>query len=200
MGSKNTFLTTSVAILIGAAVISIAILISGGIIKIGPKNAATNAPTPSPTDGLNQPVQAPQGPLTVSPINPNIKTFFQKKDAQVCKEDGRPIIYLFSTTWCPHCQWIDETFDKVVKEYVNAGKIKAFHWQVDTGDNSLTEIKETKVSDKDLAIYSEFNPQGSIPTFVFGCKYFRTGNGYEQQKDLAAEEAEFREAIGDLLK
>ena len=196
MNRLNSFLTTPVAVIIGAVVISIAILISGGIIKIGPKNVATtNAPTPSP-----QAQQALQGPLTVSPTNPNIKTFFQKKDAQVCKEDGRPIIYLFSTTWCPHCQWIDETFDKVAKEYVNTGKIKAFHWQIDTGDNTLTEIKETKVPDKDLAIYSEFNPQGSIPTFVFGCKYFRTGNGYEQQKDLAAEEAEFREVIGDLLK
>ena len=51
-----------------------------------------------------------------------------------------------------------------------------------------------------MAIFKEFNPQGSIPTFVFGCKYYRVGNGYEQQDDKAAEEAEFRAVFDELVK
>lgn len=199
MEQKQNFLSSPVAILIGAVIISAAILVSNGVlpIKIGTTKQDVKGVVATPSI---QPTQAvPQGPLTVTPTNPKIKTFLQKKDAQILKENGKPVIYLFSTTWCPHCQWISETFDKVVKEYVDSGKIKAYHWEIDINDNTLTAEKETKVPDKDLAIYQEFNPQGSIPTFVFGGKYFRTGNGYEAQKDLVSEEAEFKVVIDDLL-
>lgn len=198
MEQKQNFLSSPVAILIGAVIISGAILISSGVIpiKIGSKQDVKGV-VATPTQIPSQ--EVPQGPLTVAVTNPKIKTFLQKKDAQVLKEDGKPVIYLFSTTWCPHCQWIKETFDKVVKEYVASGKIKAYHWEIDINDNILTAEKETQVPNKDLNLYKEFNPQGSIPTFVFGGKYFRTGNGYEQQKDLASEETEFRAVIDDLL-
>ena len=53
----------------------------------------------------------------------------------VCLEDGKPIIRLFSTRTCPHCVWVKNTFDKVAREYVLSGKIVAYHWEVDTGDN-----------------------------------------------------------------
>lgn len=199
MEQKQNFLSSPVAILIGAVIISGAILVSNGVIPVklsskqDVKGVVAQTPSVQPTQEVSQ------GPLTVTPTNPKIKTFLQKKDAQILKEDGKPVIYLFSTTWCPHCQWISATFDKVVKEYAASGKIKAYHWEVDINDNILTAEKETQVPNKDLSIYKEFNPQGSIPTFVFGGKYFRTGNGYEAQKDLASEEAEFRAVIDDLL-
>jgi len=50
------------------------------------------------------------------------------------------------------------------------------------------------------AIYNKFNPKGSVPTFVFGCKYFRVGNAYEAQDNLEAEETEFRSVIDKLLE
>lgn len=193
-------LTSPVAILIGSVIISLAILIVGGTISLpfAVKSAKTGTvPTPQavvPTQAITP------GPITVAPKVTGIKTFLEKKDAVVLKEDGKPVVYLFSTTWCPHCQWIGPTFDKVVKEYVNAGKIKAYRFEVDTGDNALTVEKETKVPQNHLDIYREFNPQGSIPTFVFGAKYFRSGNGYEQKNDLVSEEAEFKAVIDDLLK
>lgn len=197
-------ITSPVAILIGSVIIALAILIAGGTISL-PVKIVNNTqpgtmkltPTGSPST-VAQP--EPAGPATVAVKAPGIKTFSEKKDAVVLKENGKPVIYLFSTTWCPHCQWIAKTFDKMVSEYVNAGKIVAYHWQVDTGDNTLTLGTETKVPQNYLDIYNEFNPRGSIPTFVFGTKYFRTGNGYEQQQDLASEEAEFRAVIEDLLK
>ena len=47
--------------------------------------------------------------------------------------------------------------------------------------------------------FKKYNPKGSIPTFVFGCKYVRVGNGYERDDDLASEAAEFRAVIEDLI-
>lgn len=149
------------------------------------------------TQGQNNQAQ----PVALDQANvPGVATFSEKKGAEICKENGKPVVYLFSTTWCPHCQWIGKTFDEVVKKYVDQGKIVAYHWDVDVNDNTLTSEKETVVPAKDLAIYKEFNPGGSIPTFVFGCKYSRIGNGYEQQQDLKSEISEFEALINDMIK
>lgn len=131
---------------------------------------------------------------------PGVNTFSEKTDASICSEDGKPVVYLFSTTWCPHCEWISDTFDATVKKYIDEDKIVAYHWELDINDNTLTDNAETQVPNDHLAVYQEFNPQGSIPTFVFGCKYFRIGNGYERQNDLDAEQAEFEALIEDLIE
>lgn len=141
--------------------------------------------------------------IVPDPTNPNIEAFgsFQLyPDNEVCIEDGKPIIRLFSTTWCPHCKWIKETYEEVVKEYQQAGKIIAYHWEIDENNNTLTNEDEKEFPAKERAIYEKFNPKGSIPTFIFGCKYGRIGNGYESQDDLDAEEAEFRTIIQELIK
>lgn len=146
------------------------------------------------------------GPSAVLAQVAGVQTFFEKKNAQICREDGKPVVYLFSTEWCPHCQWIKNTFDETVQKYINEGKVKAYHWELadanrqPLNDNILTAEKESQVPADALAVYQEFNPQGSIPTFVFGCKYYRVGNGYEAQNDLAAEKAEFEALIKDLIK
>ena len=158
----------------------------------GAKNTSQATPTVTFT-----PTATPT-PQTNVTTPSSIKTF-QTVNGSVCKEDGKPIIRLFSTTWCPHCKWIKSTYDSVVSEYVNSGKIVAYHWEVDTGDNTLTSATETSVPESELQVYQTFNPKGSIPTFVFGCKYYRVGNGYEQEGNLTAEEAEFRAVIETLL-
>jgi thiol-disulfide isomerase/thioredoxin len=129
----------------------------------------------------------------------NISTF-SLMEGPVETVDGKPVIRLFSTTWCPHCVWIKSTYDRVVNEYVSQGKIVAYHWELDTGDNTLTNETETEVPASEKAVYQKFNPQGSIPTFVFGGKYYRIGNGYEREQDLGKEEAEFRAVIEELIK
>lgn len=129
-----------------------------------------------------------------------VSTFSELPDAEVCTEDGLPVVFLFSTTWCPHCQWSGPGFDEVVQKYVDAGKIKAYHWEIDTGDNTLTSAVEKSVPDEHMSVYETFNPKGSIPTFVFGCKYHRIGNGHEQSNDLEAEKAEFEAVIQELIK
>ena len=125
---------------------------------------------------------------------------FNIGQGEIQYENGKPVIRLFSTTWCPHCTWIKDTFDNIIKEYVQTGQIVAYHWDLDTGDNTLTDEIETNVPQSELAVFQTFNPRGSIPTFVFGNKYWRIGNGYEGQNDLIAEEAEFRRIIEKLVQ
>jgi thiol-disulfide isomerase/thioredoxin len=124
---------------------------------------------------------------------------FTMADGPVCTQDGKPVVRLFSTTWCPHCKWVNDGFNSVMKEYADAGKIIAYHWELDTKDDVLTPFIETSIPDSELSVYNEFNPGGSIPTFVFGCKYYRIGTGYESQNDIEKEKAEFRGVIEELL-
>ena len=125
---------------------------------------------------------------------------FRWTDNAVCAENGKPVIRLYSTTWCPHCVWIKETFDAVANEYASQGKIVAYHWELDTGDNTLTEDVEPEVPDSETEIFTTFNPRSSIPTFVFGCKYYRIGNGYEAEGDLEKEADDFRAVIEKLVE
>jgi len=179
-----------VVIVIGIIILTVAFLLRGK------GNDGTQALNASNT----QPQLTSQGPTTAKVTAKGISTFSMKKDAKICKENGNPVVYLFSTTWCPHCEWIKATFDSTMAKYVKEGKIVAYHWEVDTNDNTLTSNAEIQVPADAQAIYSEFNPGGSIPTFVFGCKYFRVGNGYEKQNDLASEVKEFEAVIKDIIK
>ena len=125
---------------------------------------------------------------------------FNDSDAEICTENGKPIIFLFSKTWCPHSRWIERTFDKVAKEYVDGGKIVAHHWEFDKLDDTLTARAETSVPEFDLNVYKNFFKADGVPTFVFGCKYYRIGNAYEEENDLVAEENDFREVIDYLIR
>jgi thiol-disulfide isomerase/thioredoxin len=133
------------------------------------------------------------------PVEPGEITTFIDSGNDVELIDGKPVIRLFSTTWCPHCKWITSTYERVAKEYVAAGKIVAYHWEVDISDDTLTPFAEGAVPASETSVFRKFNPGGSIPTFIFGGKYYRVGNGYERQDDLVAEEAEFRGVIEALI-
>lgn len=125
---------------------------------------------------------------------------FEENNDEICTDaDGKLYVLLFSTTWCPHCEWIKDTFDGLKKESF-ADKINLQHWEVDIGDNTLTSKVEKEVPENMLNLYEKYNPRGSIPTFVFGCKYTRIGNGYESKNDLNAELEDFKLIINKLLK
>lgn len=132
-------------------------------------------------------------------IEPSEISTFDSVSGDICREDGKPVIRMFSTTWCRHCQWVADTFDDVMQMYVDEGLIVAHHWELDIGDDLLTSQFEEDVPDEEMAVFEEFNPQQSIPTFVFGCKYYRIGTAYEQADDLEAEAAEFMAVIEALL-
>lgn len=123
----------------------------------------------------------------------SINTFQQTGD-DLCEEDGKPLVILFSTTTCPYCTWIKDTFDSTVMGYGDS--IAAYHWELNIGNNALSGEVETEVPKKYLDLFRQYNPRGSVPTYVFGCKYIRIGNGYS---DLASEAAEFRAVIDTLI-
>jgi len=121
-------------------------------------------------------------------------TFTSASD-DICKKDGKPIIRMFSAAIDPHSQWISNTFLEAVSEY----DVIAENWQIDTGDNLLTEEIESSLPKEEFDIYKKYNSEGTVPTFVFGCKYVRIGNGYEEQGDIEAEKAEFKAIIEKLI-
>ena len=128
-------------------------------------------------------------------------TTFLSGDDEICRDkEGKPLVFMFSTTWCPHCEWAKKPFDNVANDYKDLGLISVYHWQIDENDDTLTDEKESVVPAEHLAIMKKFNPRGSIPTFVFGCKYYRIGAGHEETDDKTAEEAEYRLVIEELLK
>ncbi len=146
-----------------------------------------------PIDPLQ--LQPPTGP----PVVGELETFTDS-GYEIELQDGKPVIRLFSSTACGHCNWVRDTFEEVANEYVAEGKIVAYHWEVNTGDDALTEEVEAEVPESELAVYREFNPSGTIPTFVFGGKYYRVGVRYRAEDDLDAEAADFRAVIEALLE
>ena len=120
-------------------------------------------------------------------------------------EDGKPVVLVFSTTSCPHCSWIKETYDGVLKEYLAEGKIVARHWELDIGDDSLTDEVEAIYSPEDFTVYQQFNERGSVPTFIISQKYYRIGSGYEHGSSykgltgLEAEAQELRDILDELI-
>jgi len=133
-------------------------------------------------------------------LTPGTWKSFTDNGKDICLSGGKPVVRLFSTTWCPHCSWIKSTFDSVIKEYVDAGKIVAYHWELDSNDNTLTTEVESDVSSSEMQIFSSGNPQGYVPFYSFGCKYERIGNNYEGKTDgLVNEEKDFRELIEKLI-
>lgn len=161
------------------------------------KQKSANTNTNNENQAANQEGSRPEnsGPKVIGSSGT-----FSKTDKEICKDGKKPIIRLFSTSTCSHCVWVKDIFDKVAKEYVDKGKIAAYHWELDTNDNLLTKTKETAVPDSEIQLLTEFNPEGYVPAFVFGCQYFRIGTGYERENDLKKEGDEFRKIIDSLLE
>ncbi len=183
--SFNSFFTP-IAIILSAMMISASVLYLASKFE-SPEDNSENSETAEETidDVQGAQAEAPEAVGTVETFN--------EHNEDICKEDGKPLVLLMSTTWCPHCEWIADTFDSWAKE--NSGKAAIYHWQVDTGDNTLTDKTEEEVPQEYLDIYEKFNPRQSIPTFVFGCKYSRIGNGYESEDDLGKEKSAFSKIL-----
>lgn len=85
--------------------------------------------------------------------------FSEVKDAEVCMENGKPIVYFFGSTGCPHCQWEKPIIKSVIDQF---GDAVSYHENIDT--------------DKEQDVFSKYST-GGIPTLVIGCKYYRVGSG-----------------------
>ena len=101
--------------------------------------------------------------------------FSEAKDTEICTENEKPIVYFFGSTTCPHCVWEKPILQSVINQF---GDAVSYHENIDT--------------DKDLEIFSKYS-NGSIPTLVIGCKYYRVGSGE------AAGEASEKESLKKVI-
>lgn len=119
---KSAFLTTPIAMVIGSVIISLAILLSGGVIQI--KGVASgrsgNVNTTAPVAAANAPVaptapEAPTGPVKVS-----------VDDDPVLGEKNAPVTLVeFSDYECPFCKrHFEQTYSQLKKDYIDTGKVK----------------------------------------------------------------------------
>ena len=87
-----------------------------------------------------------------------IGNFLTSKD-EICREDGKPIIYFFGSEGCTYCTWEHPIIEKVAKDF--DGYI-LFHNNMNPG--------------ADTDIFQKYST-GGVPTLVIGCKYYRVGSG-----------------------
>ena len=80
---------------------------------------------------------------------------------EVCKEDGKPIVYFFGHSSCPHCVWEHPIFENVTANFTDFISVH------DNFDNFTA----------DEEVFSLFSPRGYVPTIVLGCKFYRVGSG-----------------------
>lgn len=115
MDRSNSFLTTPMAILLGAVLVSIAILVNGGIIKIAPKVAGSQTNVPAAPSVAPQ--QAPQQP-TSAKVSIDDDPVLGNKNAKVT-------LIEFSDYECPFCKrHFDEVYPSLKKDYIDTGKVK----------------------------------------------------------------------------
>jgi thiol-disulfide isomerase/thioredoxin len=189
LGESSSFAVPA-AILISAIIVAIAIIYTGS--KDGETTLSDTTGDTEQTEDTGDTTAQAETPAVLGELQT-----FSEHEGEICKEDGKPVVYLFSTTWCPHCEWIKDTFDSWAKD--NSDKMVAYHWELDTNDNTLTADAESEVPAEHQAVYEKFNPNGSIPTFVFGCKYSRVGNGYESEDDLNKEKEAFDAVLNEII-
>lgn len=114
MRDSNSFLTTPLAILLGSFVIAVAILMHGGIIKVGGTTAKVPSQAPS------QAAAAPTQPTPPAKVNVDIGHFPVKGD-----KNAKVTVIEFADFQCPFCEkFFTQTEPSLIKDYADKGKIK----------------------------------------------------------------------------
>lgn len=108
-----------------------------------------------------------------SPAYEKIIGDFLVTNNEICQENGKPVVYFFGSTGCPHCVWEKPVIQKVMKNFEG---LVSYHENIDNQNDSAVFQK-----------YQDINP-GYIPFLVFGCKYVRVGSGESigEEKEIEA--------------
>ena len=80
---------------------------------------------------------------------------------EICLEDEKPIIYFFGSDGCGHCKWEHPVIANVTSQFED-------YISLHDNMNNFTADQE---------LFDKYNPRGSVPTLVLGCKYYRVGAG-----------------------
>lgn len=113
MKQTPSFLSTPVAILLGAILVSITILMHGGIIKVG---KVVTAPTTPPAQAPSQPAAAP------APANAKVSV---DDDPVLGDKNAKVTLIEFSDYECPFCKrHFEQVYPSIKKDYIDTGKVK----------------------------------------------------------------------------
>ncbi|MDD3046424.1 MAG: hypothetical protein PHH88_02005 [Candidatus Pacebacteria bacterium] len=86
-------------------------------------------------------------------------SFLVRENAEIITEDGKPVIYLFTSSTCPHCEWEKPVIQAVVDTF---------------GDNVVYKLREDTAEDQN--VYTQYG-NGGVPLVLIGGKYYREGAG-----------------------
>lgn len=127
----------------------------------------------------------------------DIRTF-EQVDNNICLgADEKPVVILYSVSWQDASQFGTDAFEQALIGYEDT--LEAHMWEVDTDDDLLTEEVETEMTEQHKTLFKRFNPGSSVPAYLIGCKYFRIGNGYWEEKDSASEILELQAIFDEIL-
>jgi protein-disulfide isomerase len=118
---RSAFLTTPMATVIGAVIISIAILINGGIIQIkGVSGGSAKA------GQLAQASSAPTQAIAPQPTEDTSPKQISVDDDPVLGDKNAPVTLIeFSDYECPFCKrHFDQVYGQIKKDYIDTGKVK----------------------------------------------------------------------------
>lgn len=192
MEKSNSLVSTPVAILTGAILISISILISGGIIRIKGFNSGEGKPAPAePTRENTTPLPEPSiGPVKVSP-----------DDDPVLGDPNAPITLVeFSDYECPFCKrHFDQTYSQLKQNYIDKGKVKLVYRDLPLSFHDPMATTEA------IAANCARGQGGDSAYFKFHDKMFEkttsNGNGltkeqlYQFSADLGLNQANFKTCL-----
>lgn len=132
----------------------------------------------SQIEGLSSTAISPTAKPT--PNYPKTVGDFWVTDKEIEKEDGKPVVYFFGSSSCPHSTWEEPIVKKVFNEFKNE---IVYHENFDSEE-------DTDVFNR----YSDIN-QGYIPFLILGGKYIRVGAG----ENLGSTEEESRKLEEEAL-
>lgn len=98
---------------------------------------------------------------------------FTKTGDELCQQDGKPIVYFFGASSCPHCRWEHPIIKKVADKFGD---------QISFRNNMDNQAEDRDIWEKYAAVH-----RGGVPFLVLGCQYVRVGSG---ENDGEAKEAE----------
>lgn len=119
MDRPTSFLTTPVAILISAFVIAVAVLVHGGVIKVG--GTASQVKGVQAPQQVAAPAQAPQA----APPTPSSGKVSVDDDPVLGNKNAKVTMVEFSDYECPFCKrHFDQVYSLLKKDYIDTGKVK----------------------------------------------------------------------------
>lgn len=95
---------------------------------------------------------------------------FSVSNDEICKEDGKPIVYFFGSEGCSYCKWEHPIIEEVAAKF---GDNISFH------NNNMD-------SEADMDVFQKYST-GGVPTLVLGCRYYRVGAGTQSGEEKETE-------------